>query len=1281
MAPDPSTPDDVPPNNIDAPESVSAGALPSEMQNALDSIRSSTPVPDELIRALLRFGRERLGMASAYLTRIRPGPGTHTLTHVVTSLPSIEEGSTQDLSETYCRTVVVEGGVLALHDAPSQGWADDPAYHTSPLTCYLGTKVVADEQLVGTVCFGAPSRRPEPFCEEEKVLLQHIAHRIGKVLSDDAGPNSRSRFEASPGMRRRVQDVSRTGGWELDVESGRVAWTRETRLIHELPRDYDPARRSFREFFPDEAYSSFQSALDGCIEGGVSFTLNLPLDTAQGHRRWVRVRGVPQYANGDVFRVTGTMQDITNRRDLERQLAVRQNQFQRLVEHAQPIVFMIDTEGTIRVSEGNDLDALGLAPGEHVGASVYELYDDTPAVLALVDQVLSGESVDTEIQIDGTAFDVWVAPYRDEAGTVSGGIGMATDISERKHREQTLRKTQERYQTLVDNFPGGVFLYNSDLECILAGGRGLSALDLSPADVEGTSPRARYPDAIADELIEALERTLAGQQCSLKQTYQDRHYQVHTLPLAGKTDAAEACLAVSYDMTERVQQKHALAESHRRLRLALNAADAGTFVYDLSTDAVTWDERSLDIYGFEATPPHQADATTLDSYIVEDDLDHLESVVEEAVAAKTGYEVTYRICRPDGERRFISSHGLVVCDESGTPDRVIGINRDVTDRKRHEEALRKERDLLDRIFQTSPTAIAVLDADGNFVRVSDQAQQILGLESEEVTSRRFSDPGWDILRPDGRPFPDEELPFSIVKETGESVFGVEHTIEWPDETRRLLSVSGAPLQDADGHFLGAVFHLDDITDRREAKRQLRRSEERFRNIFNNAALGIALTNEDGAILEANPALEHMLGYESEALAGTHFSSLTHPEDTKADKQLYQELLAGERDQYQLEKRHVRRDGEPFWGRVTMSRQIGPDGPQIVGMIEDIDAQKKQTRALRLFRRMVEHAQDAIVLTEATASADKDPEIRFVNQGFTEVTGYSFEEATGQTAELLQGPETDRSLLDDMRARMANGHPTEGETINYRKDGTPFVNHWKVAPIRDPQGRVTHFVSVHRDVTEQRQMQSQLLEVREEERRRIDQRIHDEMGGALTSLQLTIDLARMEASPPTRQHLDRLEDLTTGLSKTARSISRKLYPSTLSEKGLSGGLSLLIEKMETQHGLTVDLDLALPEKDASSLIQRTVYWIVHEALLNVARHAGTDQATVRVRSSKAALRLAIIDDGHGFDPTAQQDTNNLGLDGIRRRVEHLEGTLKIDTAPGDGSHLSVTLPLTIASVPS
>jgi len=1273
------SPHDAPLETGEPAHSAPNRPLSDQDRQSIRSIRSSSDAtPQDIIRSLLDFGANRLDVSTGYVTRIHPGPGIHVITSVSTSASGIQAGQTHDLADTFCREVVARGGPFSLHNVRTQGWDDDPAHRTLGMDCYLGTKVLTKGQLFGTLCFTDPSPRASPFTDEERALVQHLAHQIAAVLPHcPEQPPTQSPPDAD--LLRRVQEVSQLGGWELEVEGRTLTWTQETYRILDLPLSHSPSPPAFRPFIPEDAYDAVQSAVSRCEDEKIPFDLEVPLDTAQGHRRWVRIRGVPQLHLEEVSHITGTIQDITAHHEVESELAMRHNQFRRLVENAHAIVFLLDAEGTIQVLEGDDLDALGLEPGGPVGTSIYDLYADTPEMLSLVDRALSGEAVDTEVEVKGTVLDIWFAPYHDDAGSVSGTVGMAADITAQKEQQRELHDTQHRYQALVDHFPGGVFLYNEELECILAGGEGLSETDQSPEDIIGASPHNRYPDEISNKLVAHLEKSLAGQKCEFKQTYRGRTYRVQTLPLHPTDGTNAACMAVSFDVTEQVRQAQALQESHRRLRLALESADAGTFIYDLASDKVTWDERSLEIYGFDADTPQRVEASTLDPHVIAEDLERLDAVFDEAVADRSDYTVTYRIRRPDGELRFVTSHGTVLCDETGTPDRVVGINRDVTERKRREMDLQEERDLLDRVFQTSPTAIAILNAEGRFVRISNQAKEILGIDTETVTQRVFNDPDWTLSRPDGSPFPDEELPFTVVKETGETVQGMEHAIEWPDGTRRLLSVSGAPLHDAEGNFQGAVFHLDDITERRNAKRQLHRSEQRFRGIFNNAALGIALVNETGTLLAANPALERMTGYERDQLVGMHFGDFTHPDDVTEDQQLYDALIAGEHDQYQIEKRFIRKNGEVFWGRLTVSHQMGPDGPQIVGMVEDIDAEKQSKQHLRLFRKMVEHTKDPIVLSTSEPSG---AEIQFVNKAFTEVTGYTSDEAVGATASILRGPETDLSVIEDLRDRLQNGEPAEAETVNYRKDGTPFVNHWNVAPIRDDDGEITHLVSVQRDVTEQRRMQERLLEVQEEERRRIDQELHDEMGGLLTSLQMTVDLARMEMEDPDTERLDEIEDLVEQVSATARSVSRKLYPGALPDDGLRDGLTTIAKNMEEHHGLTVDLRIHLDDGVRfSSLIERTTCWIIHEALTNVSRHADTTDARVCLSTTDQHLLLHVIDDGRGFSPEAQTHDDSLGLEGIRRRVERLGGDLNIDTAPGEGTHLSATLPHTISSVPS
>jgi PAS domain S-box-containing protein len=120
-------------------------------------------------------------------------------------------------------------------------------------------------------------------------------------------------------------------------------------------------------------------------------------------------------------------------------------------------------------------------------------------------------------------------------------------------------------------------------------------------------------------------------------------------------------------------------------------------------------------------------------------------------------------------------------------------------------------------------------------------------------------------------------------------------------------------------------------------------------------------------------------------------------------------------------------------------------------------------APHLFKAAADESFSAITVTEA-ADADQPGEIVYVNDAFTEMTGYEAEEVLGKTPGMLQGPKTEQEVLDRLDRKLQNDAPFHGETINYRKDGSEFTIEWKVLPITH-QGETTHHVAVQRDVTD------------------------------------------------------------------------------------------------------------------------------------------------------------------------------------------------------------------------
>jgi len=613
----------------------------------------------------------------------------------------------------------------------------------------------------------------------------------------------------------------------------------------------------------------------------------------------------------------------------------------------------------------------------------------------------------------------------------------------------------------------------------------------------------------------------------------------------------------------------------------------------------------------------------------------------------------------------------------------IGLEAEGTDPTDLIETLHSERQLLNRVFETSPSAIAILNAAGEFVQVSARAQDILGLERDAVTDRTFDDPDWHITTSSGQPLPEEDLPFSKVRETGETVMGMNHTIQWPDGTRRHLSVSGAPLYRA-GTFIGAVFHLDDVTNRRQTELSLEESEERFRGVFRNAALGIALLDDRGAFVDVNPTLAEMLGYEEpEALRDRRYRSVSHPDDVGAERPAFQDLVGGTRQEYQIEKRFERRDGSTFWGHVTASVVDGPGEARVVAMIENVDRRRTQRERLRLFRKAVEQADEAAIILEAAPREAPGPAIVYANPAFGALTGHDPTEAVGTPLGTLFGPESEDAVLEELWRALSEGRRHEGETVTYRADGTSFLSHWTIAPVRDRTGTITHWSSVHRDVTEQRMRGWRLIEAHDAERRRIDQEMHDQLGGLLTALQMTVDLARIEvkeADGPTAP-LDNVEHRVDDLASAVRTITRRLHPKVLVDHGLPRALSSLVETLKEQHDRPIHLDTELgSDERLPSLLEATVYRIVHEMLLYAVRHTEEAPLTATIRRRARRLRICLNCERASL-PVQDRERERLPvLDEFRRWIDQLDGTFTANPQADASPQIEVTLPLVVSCLP-
>ena len=212
-----------------------------------------------------------------------------------------------------------------------------------------------------------------------------------------------------------------------------------------------------------------------------------------------------------------------------------------------------------------------------------------------------------------------------------------------------------------------------------------------------------------------------------------------------------------------------------------------------------------------------------------------EQVRKRAIGESQSVQYAFRGIKKGGEIIHVEIFGSSVLLHGKRA--VTGTMLDVTQRKRAEEALINERDFIERIMRTSPAGIVRVNADGVVVYANRRAEKLLGIELQGIKRRTYNDPVWKITDFDGGPFPEEKLPFNIVKQTGTTVFNVQHAIQWPDGKRILLSINATPLINSHGQFDGMVATIEDITERQQIEEALRQAQKM--ESIGNLAGGIA----------------------------------------------------------------------------------------------------------------------------------------------------------------------------------------------------------------------------------------------------------------------------------------------------------------------------------------------------------------------------------------------------------------------------------------------------------
>jgi PAS domain S-box-containing protein len=768
---------------------------------------------------------------------------------------------------------------------------------------------------------------------------------------------------------------------------------------------------------------------------------------------------------------------------------------------------------------------------------------------------------------------------------------------------------------------------------------------------------------------------------------------------------------------ERVQaaQESGRRESAERIELALRGGDLGLWDLHLPSGVATVNERWSEMLGRPHEPAEQGLWRTL---VHPDDWARVDAAQRAHLEGRSErFDAVYRLRHADGHWVWIHDRGQVLeRDAEGRPLRMVGTHLDISERMQAQEALRRNEESLAITLESIGDAVIATDAQGCITRLNRAAEKLTGWQCDEALGR----PLGDVFRIfNARTRAPASDPVQLVLTRGEIVGLANDTLLVSRHGREYqVADSAAPIRDRQGSVVGVVLVFSDVTERYRIEQALRHNEERLRSLLDNLAAGVIVHGADGRVLDANPVACRVTGLSLEALCGRFptdpYWVFLEEDGSPMPHARYPvaQVLASGRPLTNLVVGLRRPDvAQTLWVLCNAFAARDPQGAidQVIVTFVDVTERIAANEGLRLLYAAVERLNDVVMITEAEPLDEPGPRIVFVNAAFERMTGWRCEEVIGRSPRLTQGPKTDRAELDRVRGALQRRQPVHCELINYTKQGAEYWVEIDIVPLADRSGRVTHLVSIERDISERKALERQVREAQKMESiGTLAGGIAHDFNNILAAILGNVALAREDAGPshPVQASLEQIN--RAGLR--ARHLVQQILAFSRQEpRGLvTQPLRPVVEEtlalLRSTLPAGVRLDARLDTRVVGARADPTQLQQVLMNLCTNAWHAAPAQggrievgldlvpANGAPRESLpevppgAQAHLWVRDNGHGMDAATRErifepffttkpvgQGTGLGLPVVHGIVRAHGGHIAVDSMPGQGSTFHIYLP--------
>ena len=790
---------------------------------------------------------------------------------------------------------------------------------------------------------------------------------------------------------------------------------------------------------------------------------------------WIELEGKILARSGAPvgFQIIAT--NITERKQAEQALRCSEERYRTILEEMEEGYYEVDLAGSFTFVNDAMCRMLGYSRDALTGMN-YKTFtpkEDIKAIFEAYNTVYrTGEPLRwfpmVEVKRDGTRVLVEdsVLPVRNDEGQIVGFRGVSRDVTERKLAEEALELQRAYFQQLFNNSPDAIVILDTETKLVEANKAFEKLFGYSCAEIKGrTIKELIIPEDRLEEASAVFRMVLQGRVV--------RKELVRRCKDGGLLDVSMVAYPVRFDsklvgiysiysdITERKRAEEALRQSEEKYRTILEEMEDAYFEVDLGGHFTFANNSVSRDLGYSK---EELIAMSYKKFTVEEDIESVSRLFNEVY--RTGVPnkgFSWRTIRKDGLQGFVEASVSPSRNNKGETIGFRGVGRDVTERKRMEDALRESERRLRLISENSRDIICLHDADHTYIYVSPACKEILGYGSDELVG---TDP-WKLVHPEDLESLRREgqekalrglpvlLSYRVRKTTGEYI--------WFESASQLL-------KDDAGSVLGFVTSSRDITERKKAENALQQSEEKYRALFDSTVVGtIVIDAETLQVMMANQAAAKIFGFHSpdESIGANVLDFLYPGDDETARDPVVKELFEQELGHVH-ELRALTKDGGEIWVSVQAAK-ITHDG-RLAGLLSftDITRHKRMEEDLKLAAAQWKKTFDSII--DGVSIHDRDFRILQVNKAFTELFQTRPDQIIGKHCYELHKAERPHRDCPHQQT-LATGNPAAADF--YEPHLRKFLRE-STAPILNEKGEVVASVHLTRDVTEQKLQNERLM---------------------------------------------------------------------------------------------------------------------------------------------------------------------------------------------------------------